>query len=455
MRMRPAVAAALCVWLVARASMAQTASAPPGTIRGAVTDSSGSAVAGAIVRLQASGATTERTTITDQSGSFHFSGVEPGTHAVAITALGFADRKVDVAVVSGENPPLPAVVLEVAPVISSVSVSLTPHELATEQVQAEEKQRVLGIFPNFFVTYEPNAAPLTAAQKFQLGWKTILDPEVYLSSGLAAGIQQARNSYHEFGQGMEGYGKRFGASYADRASEVFIGHIVTQSIFHQDPRYFYRGSGGFRRRALYAIATAFVAKGDNGRWQPNYSGVVGGLAAAEISTLYYPASSRIGLRLFHSVLLGFGDRAASHLAQEFVYRKFTTHVPKAASGSQAVLHEGAPVSLISIDDLRTDTPQSARPVTFVLAKNLEVDGVVVAPAGSRATGQATYGAAGAEVMRLSLENVRLRIGERQVPLRSTEQKRAPGALDYHWVEDTGRIALVLYLDADVMLPPAR
>ena len=101
-----------------------------------------------------------------------------------------------------------------APVISSVNVSLPPHELATEQVRAEEKQRVLGVFPNFFVTYQPNAAALTAAQTFQLGWRSIIDPEVILSSGFVAGIQQARNSYHEFGQGMEGYGKRIGAAYA-------------------------------------------------------------------------------------------------------------------------------------------------------------------------------------------------------------------------------------------------
>ena len=144
---------------------------------------------------------------------------------------------------------------------------------------------------------------------------------------------------------MEGYGKRFGADYADSVSGVFIGHILTQSVFHQDPRYFYKGSGSFRARALYAIATAFVCKGDNGRWQPDYSDVIGGVASGEISTLYYPASSRTGLRLFHSFLLGFGGRASAHLLQEFVYRKLTTHVPKIAARSRPILREGTPVSL--------------------------------------------------------------------------------------------------------------
>ena len=164
-----------------------------------------------------------------------------------------------------------------------MNVTLPQHELAAEQLKAEEKQRLLGVFPDFFVSYAPNAAPLTAAQKFQLGWKTITDPVVLIGTGISAGIQQSRNNYPEFGQGMEGYGKRFGAQYADRVSGVIIGHVVMQSIFHQDPRYFYKGTGSVRSRALYAIGTAFVRKGDNGHWQPDYSDVLGGLAASEIS----------------------------------------------------------------------------------------------------------------------------------------------------------------------------
>jgi hypothetical protein len=128
--------------------------------------------------------------------------------------------------------------------------------------------------------------PRPAAQKFQLGWAEIIDPEVLIGTGLVAGIEQWRNSYHEFGQGREDYAKRFGAAYADCVSGIFIGHVLTQSVFHQDPRYFYKGTGGFRARALYVIGTAFVSKGDNGRWQPDYSDVIGGLASGEISTLY-------------------------------------------------------------------------------------------------------------------------------------------------------------------------
>jgi hypothetical protein len=453
--------AVLWMMLATLSSLAQSTPdlAVPGTVRGTVTDASGSIVVAAIVTLRPADSTRERTTITDQAGSFHFFTVPPGTYTLTIAAAGFSERKTNVSVVSGENAPLPPVILEIAPAISKVDVGLSQHDLAVEQVHAEEKQRLLGIFPNFFVSYQPNTAPLTAAQKFQLGWKTIIDPVVFLGSGITAGIEQWHNTYPEFGQGMEGYSKRFGADYADAVSGVFIGHVLTQSFFHQDPRYFYKGTGSFRARVLYAIATAFVCKGDNGRWQPDYSDVIGGLASGEISTLYYPASSRTGLRLFHNVLLGFSGRASAHLLQEFVYRKLTTHVPKIAARSQPVVPEGSPVSLISVEDLRSNTSQNPKPVAFVLSNDIEVAGVIVANAGSEAVGQVTYNivpsADGNQEVHMSLDDVRLKIGKAEVPLRSSQQNGSASALEYRWLEDTGRIAVVLYIAKNVTLPPTR
>jgi hypothetical protein len=434
---------------------------PPvaGAIQGAVTDSSGSAVVAAVVTLEAGASAGLRTTITDEAGSFHFSAVPPGSYAITINAGGFAVWKAPtVTVVAGQNRPLPPAVLQVASASSKVDVGLSRHELATEQVKAEEQQRLLGIFPHFFVAYEPNPAPLTAAQKFQLGWKTIIDPVRLLGTGIAAGIQQKRNTYREFGQGTEGYAKRFGAQYANRVTDTLIGHVLTQSVFHQDPRYFYKGTGSVRSRFLYAIATAFVCKGDNGHWQADYSDVLGGLASSEISTLYYPASSRTELRLFHNVLEGFGGRAAGHLAEEFVLRKLTTHVPSAAaSTSLPILREGTPVSLISVQDLSSKTAANAGPIAFVLASDLQVGGVVVAKAGSRAEAQASYvsepGNDG-NAMRVRLERVRLKVGNAEVPLRSTTLRAGDTALEYHRLEDSGRIAIVLYVAANTPLPSA-
>lgn len=429
----------------------------PATISGTVTDSSRSLVTAAVVTLQTAAAAEQRTALTDEAGSFRFSTLAPGTYTIKIAALGFVVWTMEnIAVGSGDDLELPPVVLQISPASSSVQVGLPPHELAAEQLKSEEKQRLLGVLPNFFVTYDRNAAPLTAKQKFQLGFKTIIDPVSILGTGISAGIQQWRNTYNQFGQGMEGYGKRFGAQYADHVSGVIIGHVFMQSIFHQDPRYFYKGTGSVGSRLLYAIGTAFVAKGDNGHWQPDYSDVLGGLASAEISTLYYPYSSRTGRRLGDDVLLGFSGRATRNLMQEFIFPKLTTHKPKnAAASAQAILPEGTRVSLISIEDLSSKTAGSAMPITFVLASDIQVGGVVVAKAGSKASGQVSYvsGPNDGAGMQVKLDHVHLQVGNAEVPLRSTELRDGGGALEYHRLENSGRIAIVLYVAENVTLPP--
>ncbi len=245
-------------------AFAQPAGAP-GAIGGTVTDESGAVVAGAIVTLATAASAGQRTASTDPAGSFRFSGVDPGNYKIAIACPGFALWTAKVAVGSAGAPASLSAVLRVAEASSSATVTLPPHELAAEQIKAEEKQRVLGVFPDFFVSYVPNAAPLTAAQKFQLAWKTLTDPAVLIGTAVGAGIGQARNVNPEFGQGAEGYATRFGTQYADHVGSLIIGHVVMQTIFHQDPRYFYKGTGGIRSRALYAIGTAFVRKGDNGQ----------------------------------------------------------------------------------------------------------------------------------------------------------------------------------------------
>jgi hypothetical protein len=430
------------------------------TIAGRVADGSGSVVLGALVTLGSAASTVKRTTVTDDTGSFHFASVEPGNYTVTIANEGFSPwTSANVVVRAGGNQPLLSAVLRVAPTSSQVDVGLPPHELAVEQLKTEEKQRLFGVFPHYFVSYEPNPAPLTAAQKFQLGWKTLVDPVPLLFDAIGAGIQQARNSYHEFGQGMEGYGKRFGAQYLDDVNGVIIGHVLTQVVFRQDPRYFYKGTGSFRKRALYAIATAFVCKGDNGHWQPDYSDVIGGLAAGEISTLYYPASSRTGLRLFHNVLLGFGGRASGNLFEEFLFRWVTTHVPKTALAQHPpILRDGTPVSLISVEDLSSKTAKDAGPIAFVLAGDIQVGSAIVAKAGSRASGQVSYAGvpgAGDDAVHVRLDRVRLKVGNAEVPLRSTQRREGGGGLEYRRLEDSGRIAIVLYVDGNIALPPAQ
>jgi len=183
---------------------------------------------------------------------------------------------------------------------------------------------VLDVIPNFYVTYRPDAVPLTSKQKFGLAWRTTIDPVTFVLAGGIAGIQQAQNHFPGYGQGSQGYAKRFGAAYADAVAGTFIGSAILPSILKQDPRYFYKGTGSIRFRFLYAVANSVITKGDNKRWQPNYSGILGSFAAGGVSNLYYPAQDRDGATLlFENTLIGIGSAAAANLFQEFVIRKLT------------------------------------------------------------------------------------------------------------------------------------
>jgi hypothetical protein len=229
---------------------------------------------------------------------------------------------------AGESYEVKAVVLDVTST-TDVRVTASQVEIAQAQLKQEETQRVLGVIPNFYIVYEPNAAPLTTKQKFNLAWKSLVDPVTFLGVGASAGIEQATNSFKGYGQGAEGYGKRFGAGYVDGFTNTMIGGAILASWWKQDPRYFYKGTGTIRSRALYAIAMAVMCKGDNGHWQVTYSGLIGGLAAGGISNLYYPAANRSGVGLtFENFAIGTGEGAIQNLIQEFVIRRLTPHVPK-------------------------------------------------------------------------------------------------------------------------------
>jgi hypothetical protein len=202
-------------------------------------------------------------------------------------------------------------------------------EVAQEQMKVEEKQRALGVVPNFYVSYLPNAAPLNARQKFELAWKTAVDPVSFGLIAAIAGGEQAQNAYPGYGQGAQGYGKRFGAAYADFVAGTFLGGAILPAILKQDPRYFYKGTGSTKSRLLYSLGSAVVCKGDNGRWQANYSNIIGSFAAGGISNLYYPPSDRHGAQLtFENGLIAIGATGAANLLQEFLIPKLSRNVPK-------------------------------------------------------------------------------------------------------------------------------
>jgi len=303
----------------------------PGTITGTLVDQSGVGIVGSRVRLTHADDSPGQAVISDEDGRFFLSNVMPGPFVLTIVTEGFTTRSFSGSLRSGESYSVPQLVLSLATNVTEVRVELSQIEVAQEQMKDEEQQRVFGLVPNFYVTYVPNAAPLTSKQKFDLAWKESVDPVNFVVTGGIAGIQQARDTFSGYGQGAQGYGKRYGASYADFVIGTYIGSAILPSLLKQDPRYFYKGTGSVKSRAMYAIANAVICKGDNGKWQFDYSGIVGSLAAGGISNLYYPASDRNGVGLtVENALIGIGASAAANLLQEFVLRKFTTHVPSAA-----------------------------------------------------------------------------------------------------------------------------
>jgi hypothetical protein len=146
-------------------------------------------------------------------------------------------------------------------------------------------------------------------------------------NAVTAGLQQASDEFVGYGQGAQGYAKRYGASYADFAIGTFIGGAILPSLLHQDPRYFYKGTGTKRARLMYAIANSVICKGDNGHWQPNYSGIMGSIASGGISNLYYPPGERGASLVFENTLVGIGMNAGANILQEFVIRKLTPNLP--------------------------------------------------------------------------------------------------------------------------------
>jgi len=252
---------------------------------------------------------------------------------VTVTAPGMATfTSPQIALHAGGFHILPPVILSVASVATSITVTGNKEQLAEEQLHIAEDQRVVGVIPNFYSAYDWNAPPMLAKQKFQLGLLSVLDPVSFLSVAGIAGAEQYQNVFPAYGGGLEGYGKRYGAALANHVSGTLLGRAVYPSIFHQDPRYFYKGNGSIRSRALYAISAAVVAKDDDGRWKPNYSKLLGNFSAAAISNLYYPASDRGASLVLLNGLADTGGDAVANLIREFVLKRFTSHAPKGVNG---------------------------------------------------------------------------------------------------------------------------
>ena len=179
-----------------------------------------------------------------------------------------------------------------APATGTSTPEETERKKAQEQLDKQLHQRVFGVMATFNTTTNKDALPLSTGQKYELFFKSATDPWPFLLTAFGAGIDQAENSFPEYGQGVEGYAKRWGAAYTDYFTGNLLGNAVLASLLREDPRYFQKGTGSSTSRALWAAGSTVWCKRDNGTWGPNYANVVGNLMGAAVSNLYYPESDR-------------------------------------------------------------------------------------------------------------------------------------------------------------------
>lgn len=302
-----------------------------GNISGTVLDTNGGVVQGARVTL--SGTAGTRTAVSGDDGQFQFANLPEGSYKITVSAKGMMSfTSARMRLNGGEFKIAPPVNLAVAGGTTSVTVSGDKEELAEQQVRIAEQQRVAGVIPNFYSAFDWDAPPMMAKQKIQLTTRALIDPVSFLSVAGIAGAEQYEGIFPAYGSGIEGYGKRYGAALATRVSGDFLGRAIYPSLFHQDPRYFYKGKGSVSSRALYAITRAVITRSDSGRLEPNYSQILGNFSAASLSNLYYPEADRGASLVLLNGLADTGANAVSNLFREFVLKAITTHVPTSANG---------------------------------------------------------------------------------------------------------------------------
>ena len=312
----------------------QQASAVSGSvqIRGQVVDPNGAPIPTAHITLASRGRIDERTATAGPDGSFSFANLPVEVYRLTIAAPGFEPLITPEFSTRPGDTQAPAITLKVSATASSVDVTANPQQVALAEVQEQEHQRIFGVFQNFYTSYIWKAEPMPQAMKYKLAARTLLDPTSFVVTAGLAGAEQYEGTYPGYGPGISGYGKRFGAALADSTSTRLIGSAILPSILHQDPRYFYQGSGSITSRTFHAVSSALVTRSDKGNNQPNYSHLGGSLASAGISNLYKPDASRgVGLT-FQTFGVNIAGTMVGNIFREFLLRHLEPSVPVFANG---------------------------------------------------------------------------------------------------------------------------
>jgi hypothetical protein len=303
----------------------RASAASPTDLNGTVTDENGDLVPGATVVLEGASAADHQSQVANDNGFFNFPGLKAGVpYRLTISAKGFENwLSPAITLTAGQFYGVSDVKLKLAGNVSSVTVYSSTEQIATQQVELEEQQRILGFIPNFYVVYDSkNAVPLTTKLKFQMAYRVAIDPVSFVGAAALAGMDQGGDDLN-YPLGAKGYGERFGATYADGVTDIMFGGAILPSLLHQDPRYFYQGTGTVKSRLRHALSNPFICRGDNGKLEPNYSSLGGDLISSSLSNIYYPPSNRGAGLVFGNLLLSTGEREVSSVIQEFVLRKLT------------------------------------------------------------------------------------------------------------------------------------
>lgn len=304
-------------------------------ITGMVLDPSGAAIANARVRLSSPDAHIVREIRSGPDGDYTVGQLPAGTYTIRIDSAGFVSyTSAPFSLSKAQFYTAAPATLAVAGASTDVQVNADNSKIADAQVKAAEKQRVLGVVPNFYTSFIYDAAPLTSREKYRFALRETFDPIRFVGTGIGAAIEQANNTYAGYGDGAAGYGKRYAALYGDGLFSDLLSHAVFPSIFHQDPRYFYQGTGTIKSRFIHAVSFAVLIRNDSGRNVPNYSYLLGDLVAGSIDNLYYPHADRGPGLVFTNTAIGIGGRAAGSLVREFILPRLTTH--KAGAGKKPV-----------------------------------------------------------------------------------------------------------------------
>jgi hypothetical protein len=203
-------------------------------VAGVVTDERGDPVPGATITLIEPAGENPQPVLTDENGLFTIA-ADAGIFDLQVSASEFATKTVHGELASNQQLDLGRLALTIQGATVEVRVSLTEQELADEQVRAEERQRILGVIPNFLVTYDHNPVPLHAKQKYELAFRTLIDPETIGLDLVWSGVQQGMGGLKGYGTGSRGYAKRFAASYGTSSIDAMLGSAVLPSLFKQGP----------------------------------------------------------------------------------------------------------------------------------------------------------------------------------------------------------------------------